>query len=261
MIIDSFLFGWELDLLEMRLTEMDSFVDKFVLLESEQTFQGGSKILSYQENKERFSAWSDKIIPLIIPNIKVDSPWQREYAAREFLKTTLSKFNKNDIILHGDVDELMSAKLGSKLNYFNIDSNIYVLEQNLYSMAVDWLYPMTWQGTTMARVSSLQNMTILDFRNARLSGKKIRDGWHFTWLGGPEFIERKASSFSHTEDEIQNYIKSMGDRLYIEGYHVRGEKLIPVDIDDSFPEYIRSGKCPIEWFRPKIHDTLQYQQQ
>lgn len=251
MIIDSFLFGWELDLLEMRLTEMDSFVDKFVLLESEQTFQGESKFLYYQENKERFSAWSDKIINLTIPNVETDSPWQREYAAREFLKTILNDFNDNDIILHGDVDELMSKTLGSNLKYLIADSNIYSLRQKLYSMAVDWLYPDLWDGTSIAKVGSVKNITMLDFRNYRIYGKKILDGWHFTWLGGPEFIKRKAASFSHTEDEIQNYIKSMGDRLYYEGYHVRGEKLIPVDIDDSFPEYIRNNMCPKDWFRPR----------
>jgi hypothetical protein len=94
-------------------------------------------------------------------------------------------------------------------------------------------------------------MSILDFRNARLSAKKIRDGWHFTWLGGPEFIERKAASFSHTEDEIQSYIKTMGGRLYSEGYHVRGEKLVPVDIDETFPQYLQERRCPDIWFRPR----------
>lgn len=251
MIIDSFLFGWELDLLEMRLIEMDSFVDKFVLIESAQTFQGEPKLLYYQENKEQFSAWSDKIISLVVPNIDTDSPWQREYAAREYFKTILNRFSSDDIILHGDVDELVSSKLGSKLKFFINDNTIYSLRQKQYSMAVDWLYPMDWDGTSIAKLRSLQDMTMLDFRNHRIYGKKIFDGWHFTWLGGPEFIKRKAASFSHTEDEIQNYIKSMGDRLYYEGYHVRGEKLIPVDIDDSFPEYIRNNMCPKEWFRPQ----------
>lgn len=250
MIIDSFLFGWELDLLEMRLIEMGSFVDKFVLLESEQTFQGESKVLYYKENKERFSAWSDKIVALTIPSIDVESPWQREYASREYLKTVLNQFSNDDILLHGDVDELMSNALGSKLKYI-IDNNIYSLRQKQYSMAVDWLYPQDWDGTSIARIRSLSNMTMLDFRNQRIYGKKIIDGWHFTWLGGPEFIRRKAAAFSHTEDEIQDYIKSMGNRLYYEGYHVRGEKLIPVDIDDSFPEYIKNNMCPKDWFRPR----------
>lgn len=260
MIIDSFLFGWELDLLKMRLHEMSSFVDKFVLIESELTFQGQSKQLYFQENKHLFSEFSDKIIAVIATLPTSNNPWDLEYASREALKSVLNMFPRDAIILHGDVDELMSKKLGNKLHYF-IDDNIYALEQKMYSMAVDWKYPDWWQGTTVARVSSLDSISMLEFRNHRIYGKKICDGWHFSWLGGPEYISRKAAAFSHTEDEIQSYIKDMGERLFYEGFHVRGEKLIPVEIDNSYPEFIQKRLCPKEWFRQAKHDTLQYQQQ
>ncbi len=251
MIVDSFLFGWELDILEMRLHEMDCFVDKFVIIESDKTFQGSDKPFYFEMHKERFSQWSNKIVTVQADLPVTDSPWAREYASREALKKVLHTFPDNAIILHGDVDELMSQNLGKNLEYFIDDKSIYSLDQKLYSMAVDWLYPMDWDGTTVTRCKNLKSMSILDFRNARLSAKKIRDGWHFTWLGGPEFIERKAASFSHTEDEIQSYIKTMGGRLYSEGYHVRGEKLVPVDIDETFPQYLQERRCPDIWFRPR----------
>lgn len=251
MIIDSFLFGWELDILEMRLHEMDSFVDKFVIIESDKTFQGSSKPIHYELNKDRFSKWSHKIINVYVDLSNTNDPWAREFASREALSKVLNNFSDDDIILHGDVDELMSQKLGNSLQYIINHSDIYSLNQKLYSMAVDWLYPTDWDGTSITRCRNLRSMSILDFRNYRITGKKIRDGWHFTWLGGKELIERKAASFSHTEDEIQSYIKDMGIRMYTEGYHVRGEKLIPVDIDETFPEYIQNRFCPQEWFRAR----------
>jgi beta-1,4-mannosyl-glycoprotein beta-1,4-N-acetylglucosaminyltransferase len=251
MIIDSFLFGWELDLLEMRLIEMNDFVDVFILIESNLTFQGESKPLYYQENKDRFSKWSNKIISINAPMPVTNNPWEREYASREALKMVINKFPANGIILHGDVDEIMSANMGNGLQYIIQGNDFYVLDQKLYSMAVDWLFTESWQGTMITRKHLLDNISITDFRNKRIGAKKIRDGWHFTWLGGSEFIERKARSFSHTEDEIQSYIRDMGIRLYTEGYHVRGEKLIPVDIDDTYPKYIRNNLCPKEWLRPR----------
>jgi len=54
MIVDSFLFGWELDMLECRLIELYDVVDKFYLIESSVTFQGSSKPLIYKNNLDRF---------------------------------------------------------------------------------------------------------------------------------------------------------------------------------------------------------------
>ena len=51
MIYDCFPFFNELDLLEIRLNILDPIVDKFVLVESTQTFNRQPKPLYYQENK------------------------------------------------------------------------------------------------------------------------------------------------------------------------------------------------------------------
>ena len=43
MIIDSFIFNNELDLLELRLEQLDAVVDKFVFVEATTTFMGQGK--------------------------------------------------------------------------------------------------------------------------------------------------------------------------------------------------------------------------
>ena len=50
-IIDSFLFFQELDLLEVRLEYLYEKVDKFIILESCQTFTGGEKSFYFEDNK------------------------------------------------------------------------------------------------------------------------------------------------------------------------------------------------------------------
>lgn len=251
MIIDTFLFGWELDLLECRLQEMDSFVDVFVLVESDRTFQGSEKELHFHNNLSRFDKWLHKIVYLNPQMPFTENPWIREYASREAIKPVLSSYPDDAIVLHGDVDEIVSKVVGHQLKDIVVEDKIFALEQNLYSMAVDWLYPIPWQGTVVTSNRNARQMSMVDMRNMRVSAPRIRSGWHFTWLGGPEFIERKARSFSHTEDNVQSYIKEMGEKLYTDGYHVLGEKLIPVDIDDSYPNYIKERRCPPEWFRPR----------
>ena len=252
MIVDTFLFGWELELLECRLYEMDSFVDVFVVVEADKTFQGTDKPLHFLENRQLFRRWLDKIIYVKAELPHTNDPWLREYMSRENIKPALRNLPDDAIVIHGDVDEIVSKVAGHQF-YDLIDfEDTFVCEQSFYSMAVDWLYPITWHGSVVARNSVIRSMSMTDVRNRRVSSRSIRCGWHFSWLGGPEMIRQKASSFSHTEDSVQSYIKEMGERLYTEGYHVLGEKLIPVEIDDTYPNYIKERRCPDYWLRPRI---------
>ena len=73
----------------------------------------------------------------------------------------------------------------------------------------------------------------------------IKDGWHFSYLGGADKIIEKIESFSHGEmdndyfknkEKIENHIKNgtdIFDREYSYEY---------VDIDDTYPPYIRENK-------------------
>ena len=64
--IDCFIFNDELDLLEFRFEEHDSFVDLFILVESKKTFSGKPKPLYATENIERFSRWAHKLIVVVV---------------------------------------------------------------------------------------------------------------------------------------------------------------------------------------------------
>ena len=66
MIYDCFPFFNELELLEVRLHELDGLVDKFVLVEATRTFAGHPKSLYFAQNRGRFSAFDNKIIHVIV---------------------------------------------------------------------------------------------------------------------------------------------------------------------------------------------------
>ena len=75
MIYDCFTFFNEFDLLEIRLNELDSVVDKFVLVEATKTFSGKDKPLYFNENKNKFNKFLNKIIHVIVdeyPNLNGD---------------------------------------------------------------------------------------------------------------------------------------------------------------------------------------------
>ena len=70
MIIDCFPFFNELDLLDIRLKLLDDIVDKVILIESTRTFTLTKKRLFYNENKNRYSKYKNKITHIIVD----DSP-------------------------------------------------------------------------------------------------------------------------------------------------------------------------------------------
>ena len=66
MIYDTFLFFNEFDLLDIRLHELDAVADKFVLVEATRTHSDQPKPLYYAENRERYAAFHDKIIHVVV---------------------------------------------------------------------------------------------------------------------------------------------------------------------------------------------------
>ncbi len=108
MVYDCFLFLNEFELLDIRLHEMDSVVDRFVIVESAETFRGNPKPLNFPTQADRFSQFADKIIyiPLTEPLI-TDNPWVREAFQRNQIMRGLVDCKDTDIVMISDVDEIV----------------------------------------------------------------------------------------------------------------------------------------------------------
>lgn len=61
-VYDIMLFNGELDILEIRLKVLNETVNKFILVESCITFSGKPKPYYYEENKDRYLAYSNKYL-------------------------------------------------------------------------------------------------------------------------------------------------------------------------------------------------------
>lgn len=60
-VLDAILMSSELDLLEIRLNELDPVVDRFFIIESNATFTGLPKETYFQNNRQRFEKFAKKI--------------------------------------------------------------------------------------------------------------------------------------------------------------------------------------------------------
>jgi beta-1,4-mannosyl-glycoprotein beta-1,4-N-acetylglucosaminyltransferase len=110
MIYDCFLFNNELDVLEIRLHELNPVVDRFVLVESTLTHVNRPKPLYFQKNQYRFKEFTRKIIHVVVkdtPNVSL--AWIiNDYQFSQMVRG-LKNCRENDIILFGDVDEIPKA--------------------------------------------------------------------------------------------------------------------------------------------------------
>ena len=66
MIIDCFPFFNELDVLDIRLNILNEVVDKFVLVEASKTQSKIDKPFYFEQNKNRYSKFLDKIVHIKI---------------------------------------------------------------------------------------------------------------------------------------------------------------------------------------------------
>ncbi|KAG0377865.1 hypothetical protein BGX24_005287 [Mortierella sp. AD032] len=72
-VIDIVHFNNELDILEVRMEELDSVVDLFVMIESENTFRMKAKSLYFRKNKDRFKKFANKTLALFVPELSWES--------------------------------------------------------------------------------------------------------------------------------------------------------------------------------------------
>ena len=97
-IIDTVFFYDEIEMLYFRLTELDEYVDEFIIMECEMDFKGNPKPLNYLENIDLFKKWKNKITYLPTPSITFNDI-TTIYESIPFTK----KFNKtNDKIVGKD---------------------------------------------------------------------------------------------------------------------------------------------------------------
>ncbi len=115
-VYDCFMFFNEIELLKMRLEELDEVVDYFVLVESAETQRGDPKPFYFYENYHLFEKYLDKIIHVMVDERHPEMGlWEREHFQRECISRGLTQCNSSDMILISDLDEIPRSKLIQEL--------------------------------------------------------------------------------------------------------------------------------------------------
>lgn len=206
-LVDCFTFYNELDLLEMRLEEMYDIVDNFVIVEATKTFVGKEKKLFFENNKQRYEKYMDKIIHVIVEDMpNSDNPWTLEKFQRNAIDRGISKINMEDedIITICDVDEIPDTKTLKQLKQDGLNSCMS-LEMDFYYYNLNCKYKGHWYHTKIIPYGIYKTRRNPEMiRHSRCHNIK-NGGWHFSYFGSVEFIKNKLTNFSHQEYNNENY--------------------------------------------------------
>jgi len=111
-IIDTIFFYDEIEMLYFRLTELDEYVNEFIIMECEMDFKGNPKPLNYLENIDLFKKWESKITYIPTPKLTFEDI-KPLYEVMEFPKS----FNKKDpnLVTKNDIKFFQLATLSGIL--------------------------------------------------------------------------------------------------------------------------------------------------
>ena len=274
-LYDCFTFFNELDILELRLRELDALVHRFVLVEANMTFTGNPKPLHFALNAARFAAWIDKIIHIVVDDfpIGMTDPWQREAFQRNAIARGLAHAHPGDMVLVSDVDEIPKPEFLARaladpasaraVTTFECEVFVYYLNLRgcppLYSLVGPRLIARRYfHGAENLRrhkpvwrrrnnFGPLGNIVIaarlLVATGARLRNVILRNScWHFTFLGGPDKVRLKLASYSHTElasDDLLNGTKVEELMAAHRLIHWENTRMVEAAIDHTMPKTLQ----------------------
>lgn len=249
MIYDAFPFLDELELLELRLKELDGVVDRHILVESTITFQGTPKPLYYADNANRFERWADRIDHVIVTAMPAGpNHWHREAYQRECITHALFGASGDDVLLLCDVDELPRPEI---IRQFAPQPGISRLDMTQFNYWLNCRAPLPCSCARMCHLRDRPPGGMQGLRTHPGDHVLTDAGWHFSYLGGEERIRRKLASFSHSEWNNEAILKNIPYALN-EGFalHNPDARYQFVPIDGTFPRTIQEERARwAEWIR------------
>jgi len=231
MLVDTFMFYNEFDVLELRLELLDEYVDRFVLVEAEVNHVGGPKELFFQNNKERYSKWLHKIEHIIVTaeeSPKDADPWAREKYQRSCILRGLEGVPDESIVMVSDLDEIPDLK---KVPFENLPHVVTTVHMWMFEYSLDYVFTgEPWFGTVITNCGLFKRAGPNQLRDSRWKFPHFKfSGWHLSSFGTPMHVWNKMQTYAHGKDAIRaTETPEMFEEYITKGIHLDGNtQLIP----------------------------------
>lgn len=254
-VFDCIMFAGEADMLYFRLAHLEGKVERHIIVEATKTHRGVPRDPWVPRHLGCCLApYRDRItlIQVVFPDHAL-APWGREHFQRDQTWTVLAPVMRpDDRLLIADVDEIPSDEALAD------ESPMVALRQRIFHSAVDWEYPVPLVTSVIFRAGNMSwvpgTTSISRARDSRGGLPVIENGgWHFSCMGTT--AERRAKldeRTCHLEMPKEEWDAIYSGDTWRHGRHgAPDSQVIPVEVDETWPEYIQHRKCPPSWFRPR----------
>jgi beta-1,4-mannosyl-glycoprotein beta-1,4-N-acetylglucosaminyltransferase len=266
-IYDCFSY-WDEDLLlELRLNILNNYVDYFVIVEGNKTWQNNSK--KFRFNIKNFSKFMNKIIYIPITDMPDgDNPYLRENFQRNCISRGLINSSPEDLIIISDLDEIPNPRI---ISHFKLNMKFAVFKQKHFYYKINLQSEKNpfWYGSRICvkkYLKSPQWLRGLKFKKRpfwridkfRLNNILENGGWHFCNLKTPEQLLYKYQNLCETNDP--HVFKERINKKYLNLESIKEKIFLGKDIigrdenykvqklDNSYPDYILENKKElIDW--------------
>jgi beta-1,4-mannosyl-glycoprotein beta-1,4-N-acetylglucosaminyltransferase len=267
MIFDCFTYFNDDLITDLRLKTLDKFVDKFVIVEATTDHAGVKKNLNFDLKK--FELFKDKIRYIIVDDLPINTKpfyfnrrmWHKNMVREEYQRNQILRglydAEDEDLIVISDNDEIPNLK-----NLKNIKLKKYaVFNQKFFRYKFNLLSEAQtpYQGSRVIKKKYLKGKVTPQWLRHQYT-KRIKPwqvhryftnpqiiengGWHFSFAISPEKIRFKMKAYGHGELNTEKFtdIDYIKKRIDSHMDVFSNTNLKKVEIDDTFPEYIRENK-------------------
>jgi beta-1,4-mannosyl-glycoprotein beta-1,4-N-acetylglucosaminyltransferase len=215
-IFDCFPFYNEYDLLRLRMALLQDVVDGFVAVEAYQTHAGKPKPLYLSKEGPADLLAHPKLSVRAVDLPVGFSDWERDQHQRESIGEALRALGAqaSDLILVSDVDEIPTVDAVRRARDALAAARermLLIFEQRLFYFRLNyelvWSRKMPWLGTAAARFGDAPSINGMRTTGRNTRGRHAkgfdkgasvfrlpRGGWHFSYLGGDEFLRQKLAA-------------------------------------------------------------------
>lgn len=253
MIYDCFMFYNEFDILDIRLHELESVVDRWVLVECTETWKGVSKPLWFAENKHRFSNYLDRITHVIVadtpdtsaePNIS-NVVGLRQGFQRNSIMRGLIDCKDDDIIMVSDVDEVPKA---TTVQVVKPGNRILSFMQKLYYYYLNTYFEdFFWSELSITSYGTLKTLSPHYLKYSSRQWRRVPDGgWHFSYVGGANIVQEKIKAYipelDRPEMGMEHFQKCVSE---LRGFHRNRnlhKRVMKVEDMSNLPKYVQDNQ-------------------
>lgn len=258
MIIDTFPFNDEFDMLAIRLAITEQYVDRWIISEADRAFSGIEKPYHLSDNLERFHQYRDRIeiVKLEIDPDRIN--WACENRMRQGLSTALDQCADDDVIIHGDLDEVIDPERFSSI-LLRMDQYQRPVSCNMemYIYRFDQRVDRRWAGSVVSRRAGFVDCQQL-YKGPSVKRKDrghcvtmdSNVGWHWTWIGPDDRIRNKVQSCIESQHRDPDQVLSAFHDL--DTAAAINHKCATTTVKTQYPSSVQAvlDRYPEYWTRP-----------